>query len=53
LESTWSFNRINTTANNLKDYFKSFVDNDDGLLIVEARYFATFNTISTPNRSNL
>ncbi len=48
LESTWCFNRFNTSANNLKDYFKSFVDSDDGLLLVEAKDHATFNTQSSP-----
>lgn len=49
LESTWCFNRINTTASNLRDYFKGFIDSDDGLLIDESNSWATSNTDGTPN----
>lgn len=30
LESCWCFKRINTNAKGLRDYFKKFVDGDDG-----------------------
>ena len=33
LESCWCFKRINTNAKGLRDYFKEFVDEDDGLLV--------------------
>lgn len=49
LESTWCFNRINTSASNLRDYFKGFIDSDDGLLIDESNSWATYNTDGTPN----
>ncbi|MCB2196767.1 MAG: hypothetical protein KQH79_12970 [Bacteroidetes bacterium] len=49
LESTWCFNRVNTSAKNLRDYFKQFIDSDDGLLIDESKDWATYNTLGTPN----
>jgi hypothetical protein len=48
LESTWCFYRLNTSASNLRDYFKNFIDNDDGLLISESNSWASYNTASTP-----
>lgn len=48
LESTWCFKRVNTSANGLRDYFKRFIDSNDGLLIVESSDWATFNTNGTP-----
>lgn len=35
LESDWCFRRINTTAVGLRDYFKNFIDADDGLFVAE------------------
>ncbi|WP_299211661.1 hypothetical protein [uncultured Aquimarina sp.] len=49
LESTWCFNRINTSATKLRDYFRSFIDEDDGILIDESNSWATFKTDSSPN----
>lgn len=49
LESTWCFNRINTNCAELRDYFKQFIDSDDGLCVTEVVDWATFNTLSTPN----
>lgn len=49
LESTWCFKRINTSASNLRDYFRKFIDKDDGLLIEQSIHWATFNTNGTPN----
>ena len=34
LESQWVFRRINTNAENLRDYFRKFIDENDRLLIV-------------------
>jgi hypothetical protein len=48
LESTWCFNRVNTSARGLRDYFKKFIDSDDGLLISESDDWATFNTNGSP-----
>ncbi len=48
LESLWSFTRINTSAINLRDYFKQFVDNDDGLMISEVKEWASYNALKSP-----
>jgi len=52
LESTWCFKRINTTAAGLRDYFKGFVDSDDGLCVTEVdeANWATYNTSGSPNK---
>lgn len=49
LESTWCFNRINTTSEGLRNYFGTFVDGDDGLLVSEASDWASRKTNGTPN----
>lgn len=49
LESTWCFHRINTSASNLRDYFKSYIDSDDGLIISEVSDWGSFNVKNTPN----
>lgn len=48
LESSWCFNRVNTTCGGLRDHFKQFVDSDDGLSIVEVTGWATYNALGTP-----
>lgn len=35
LESDWCFKRINTTSVGLRDYFKKFIDADDGLFVAQ------------------
>lgn len=49
LESTWCFNRINTNVSGLRDYFKSFIDADDGIVVSEVTGWSTFNAEKTPN----
>lgn len=49
LESLWCFKRINTTAGKLRDYFKKFIDSDDGLSVSEVVNWGTFNAQKTPN----
>ena len=49
LESSWCFNRINTNAASLRDYFKGFIDSDDGLIISEVNDWGSINTDGTPN----
>ena len=49
LESTWCFNRINTTAEGLRGYFKKYIDKDDGILVSESNSWASFNVNNTPN----
>jgi len=49
LESLYCFNRINTSASKLRDYFQNHIDSDDGLIIIEASNWASCNTNGTPN----
>ena len=49
LESTWCFNRVNTSANGLRDYFGKLMDGDDGLIVSEVSNWASRNTDGTPN----
>jgi len=48
LESSWSFNRFNTSCTGLSDHFRKFIDADDGLSVVEVTDWATFNSLGTP-----
>lgn len=48
LESTWCFNQINTTASDLRDYFKNYIDSDDAILVSESNSWATIKTKGTP-----
>ncbi|GAB2617338.1 hypothetical protein [Belliella aquatica] len=48
LESTWCFNRLNTSAPQLRNYFKKFIDKDDGLLVVESKMWASRKTDGSP-----
>lgn len=49
LESTWCFNRFNATTAGLRDFFKQFIDADDGLAVTEVTDWSTYNTLGTPN----
>lgn len=55
LESCWCFNRVNTTAKDLRDYFKQFVDVDDGLIVSQiaeingVKQWASYNALGTPS----
>ena len=48
LESQWCFNRFNISASELRDYFKQFIDSDDGLCVSEVTAWATSKTDGTP-----
>ncbi len=50
LQSLWCFNRANTTASNLRDHFKQFIDTDDGLIVIEASNSATYKTLAVPDK---
>ena len=50
LKSEWCFHRINTSAANLREHFKSFIDNDDGISISEVTDWATYNTEGNPKQ---
>lgn len=49
LESEWCFKRINTDAKGLRDYFKRFIDEDDGLCVSEVKDWASYKALGTPN----
>ncbi len=49
LESTWCFNRVNTTAKGLRDHFGQYIDSDDGLIVSEVTNWASRKTDGTPN----
>lgn len=49
LESTWCFNRLNTNAKGLRDYFKKFIDADDGLMISDVTDWASIKVDGSPN----
>ena len=51
LESTWCFKRINTSASGLRDYFKKYIDKDDGLTVSEVSDWGSYNTDGTPKRT--
>jgi CRISPR/Cas system-associated endoribonuclease Cas2 len=50
LESTWCFKRINTNSAGLRDHFKQFIDDDDGLFVVEVTGWATYRAQSSPSK---
>lgn len=55
LESCWCFNRVDTTAKGLRDYFMQFVDGDDGLIVSQiaeingVKQWASYKALGTPN----
>ncbi len=49
LDSQWCFNRINTTAGQLRDYFKQFIHPNDSLCVSEVTDWGTWNTSGSPN----
>lgn len=48
LESCWSFSRVNTNATNLRDYFRRFIDANDGLCVTQVTDWATYNALGQP-----
>ncbi|WP_234775342.1 hypothetical protein [Paraburkholderia tropica] len=49
LESSWCFNRVNTSAAGLRDHFKQFIHADDGLLVAEVTDWATYKVLKSPS----
>lgn len=49
LGSTWCFNRVNTTSKRIREYFKKFIDSDDGMIVSEVTDWASYNTDGSPN----
>ncbi|EAS40398.1 hypothetical protein C9J48_27370 [Photobacterium profundum] len=50
LESTWCFNRFNTSPEGLRDYFEKVLDKDDGIMVSEVTKWAYSNTDGNPNQ---
>jgi hypothetical protein len=50
LESLWCFNRANTNAEGLRNYFGQFVDADDAICVSEVTDWATSKTLGHPNQ---
>ena len=49
LESGWVFNRHNTTAAGLRDFFRQLVDADDAIMVAEISTWAGWNLDGDPN----
>ena len=49
LESQWCFNRSNTSAKGLREYFQKLIDADDGLCVSEVSDWSTWNTDGNTN----
>ncbi len=49
LESSWAFNRVNTTSEGLRDHFRQFIDADDGLWVAQVTDWATYKVQKSPN----
>ena len=50
LKSLWCFKRINTTAAQLRDHFKQFIDSDDAVCVSEVSDWATYNVDGNPSQ---
>ena len=49
VDSTWCFNRVNTSAKGLRDHFKNFIDSDDALIVSEVTDWAGWRVEGSPN----
>lgn len=49
LESLYSFKKENTTAKNLLNHFRSYIDKDDGMIVIESADWSSISTENTPN----
>jgi hypothetical protein len=48
LESLWWFERYQTKAAGLRDHFRQFLDQDDGLMVMEITDWATIRARALP-----
>lgn len=48
LASAWYLKHNNTSCTELRDHLRSFMDNDDGLMISQVENWASYNVLSTP-----
>jgi len=49
LESVWSLEVADTSAQELLDHFKAFIDQDDSLLVSQTSEWATHQTDAIPS----
>ncbi|MCH8304915.1 MAG: hypothetical protein IIB94_07260, partial [Candidatus Marinimicrobia bacterium] len=49
LESLYYFKREKTNATGLKNHFKQFIDDDDGLIIIESKTWSGYGLDGSPN----
>ena len=50
LESTYCFERVNIDAEGLVNYFRQFIDADDGICVTQVADWCTYNTNGTPKQ---
>lgn len=50
LNSYWCFNRINTSAEGLRNHFSQFIDGDDAIMVTEVTDWAGKGLLSSPNK---
>lgn len=48
LESLWAFTHADTNCTAVRDYFRQFIDADDGLIVIQAVDWATWNVDKKP-----
>ena len=49
LESLWCFKQSDTSAKEIRDHFKQFIDADDGLVVSKVTGWATLRTQGDPS----
>lgn len=49
LNSYWCLKKNNTSAENLRDHFIKYLDNDDGLVVAKVIDWAMIRAENTPN----
>ncbi|EHV5558141.1 CRISPR-associated endonuclease Cas2 [Vibrio parahaemolyticus] len=49
LESVWCLKHSNTTASDLRDHLRGFIDRDDRLLVIQSADWASLRLLKSPN----
>ncbi|HML95597.1 MAG TPA: CRISPR-associated protein Cas2 [Thermodesulfobacteriota bacterium] len=50
LKSEWCFRHSDTSAAALRDHFKQYIDNDDGLMVAAVIDWAAYKLKDNPNK---
>lgn len=50
LESMWCFYRNETTVTGMRDYFRQFIDRDDGIMVSDVSAWASYGVLGTPDQ---